>query len=111
LIYNDLGRKLIDISDDYDENWKLNGDNLFAKYYAENYYKECDKVEKPEFLDTVLFKNSKGIINHGGIVLNYGKFIHTCKAGTVISRFSDSKFRMPIAGFYRLKDDKSKIHT
>lgn len=111
MIYKDLGHDIMDVAGDYDENWCVNNENLFSKHYAENYYKSWDKVDNPKFLDLVLLKSSKGIINHGGVVLNYGKFIHTCKAGTVITRLTHPQWKNKVAGFYRLKDDKSKIHT
>ena len=98
-IYKDFGYDLWDIEEDYDENWAWEG----RDHFIENYHKQWDKVEKPELFDVVLFKNSKDIANHGGVVLSNDKFIHCCKAGTVINRLSDSHWQKRLQGFYRLK--------
>lgn len=107
-IYKDLGFKLWDIEEEYDENWSWKGKN----HFIENYHQQWRRIEVPDVFDVVLFSNSKGIANHGGVVLSEGRFIHTCKQGTIISRLSDPGWRKRIEGFYRLKerDDYRKIY-
>ena len=75
-IYKDLGFDLIDLNVDYDSRWSLKG----ADYFADNYSKQWQAVDKPKFLDVILFKSGKGIYNHAGVYLGKGDFIHTCKA-------------------------------
>lgn len=96
-VYKDFGEYLLDIEEEYDVRWDFKGKN----YFIENYNKEWDKIINPIPFDVVLFKNSKGICNHGGIVFKDGMFLHTCKAGTVMSRLSD--WQSKLDGYYRLK--------
>lgn len=104
LVYKDLGYKLLDIEEDYNEHWSWKGRNLFI----ENYYSKWEKVAKPNRLDVVLFKNSKGIACHGGIILRNERFIHTSKKiGTSLIRLYDKKIDHKIEGFYHYKDLKN----
>ncbi len=96
-VYADLGFKLWDIEEDYTEDWSWKEKN----YFIENYHKQWQRVDKPYIFDGVLFHNGKGIANHGGIYLGDDKFLHTCKAGTVIGRLSNAKWCKRIEGFYR----------
>lgn len=100
LLYRERGYEVLDIEADYDEDWRWKGKD----YFIENYHKQWIKLDRPKYLDTVLFKNNKGVAIHGGICLNNGRFIHTCKAGTVISRWTDPIWLQKIEGFYRLKN-------
>ena len=104
-IYTDLGYLLPDIAEDYDENWSWRGKSLFI----ENYYKLWEKVENYKLFDVVLFLNSKKVSNHAGVMLRRGRFIHTCKAGTIISKISDLPWVKRFGGFYhlRVKDDRN----
>lgn len=97
-VYEDLGIKLFDIEEEYDPDWAWKGRNLFI----ENYHKEWERVDKPSLFDVVLFcVNNKSIANHGGVVLKDGYFLHSCKAGTVVSPLSDwSKY---FEGYYHYK--------
>jgi cell wall-associated NlpC family hydrolase len=98
-IFKDAGIKLFDIEEEYSEEWAWKGRNLFL----ENAYREWQQVEQPKFLDIVGFVNSKGVVNHAGVMLTATKFIHTCKAGTVISLLNIYKKKNRISGFYRHK--------
>ena len=71
--------------ENYEKNWALQDKNLFV----ENYYENWKSMERPKFLDVVLFNNSKGITFHAGIYLSNGRFIHGSKAGVVVTRLSD----------------------
>ena len=99
-VYEDLGIRLYDIDEDYTPDWSWSGRN----YFIENYHKEWDKIELPEQFDVVLFcMHDNGIADHGGVMLNSDEFIHTCKAGTVVTKIS--QLRGKIEGYYRYKQN------
>jgi cell wall-associated NlpC family hydrolase len=98
-IYKDLGIKLIDIEENYTEDWTWAGKN----YFIENAYKEWEAVIVPELFDVVGFNNSKGIMTHAGVMLDANRCIHTCKAGTVITRINDFKQTHKLSGYFRHK--------
>ena len=98
-VYKDLGFTLLDIEEEYNEDWAWQGRN----HFIENYHNQWVKVEWPRFLDVVLFKNSKGIANHGGIVLRADKFLHCSKVNVTVGRLSDDQWQRRIEGFYHLK--------
>ena len=98
-VYADFGVELIDLQDEYDERWQW-------KRWAESieqHYKKWQKVEIPQLLDVVLFKKNN-IVNHGGVVLNNGRFIHCCKLGVIVSRLDEQIWQRRIEGFYRYGD-------
>jgi cell wall-associated NlpC family hydrolase len=99
-VYAMAGCDNFDLPDlEYDPNWSKTGGN----HLAENYWREWEKIEKPEFLDAVLLKNDQGIAHHGGIVLSGGRFIHASMYGVIISRLEDPAIKEKIEGFYRLR--------
>lgn len=98
-VYEDLGFKLFDTKD-YNEDWSWKGKNCFT----ENYYKEWEKVSTPTIYDVIMFRNGKGICYHAGIVLEEGRFLHTSKAGTIISRYEQREWVKRFEGFYHLKE-------
>lgn len=100
LIYQMVGVKLFDIPDlDYGERWSKEGGN----FLAENAWKDWDKVAEPKFLDGVLFRNFDGVAYHGGVILLDGRFIHCCKLGVVVHRWTDEKWKNLAEGYYRLR--------
>jgi len=100
LFYADLGIRLFDIEDlEYSRVWGLEGKD----YFKEHHFHDWVQVKSPEILDAVLFVNSRKIANHAGIVLNNGRFIHSCRQGVIISRLNDPRWLTRIEGFYRLK--------
>lgn len=96
-IYKDLGIEVDNFGIDYDEDWSVKGNN----YLADNYWRQWEEIDLPKQFDAVLLKSEEGLGNHVGVVLSKGKFIHCCKAGTVVS--SLKAFRNKIYGFYRFK--------
>lgn len=101
-VYRDWEIELFDIEEEYNEGWAFkSGKN----YFIENYHRQWQKVDGPEMLDVVLFHNSKGIVNHGGIVLSDRKFIHCCKAGVVVSRLIPQWLKR-LEGFFRFVGKK-----
>lgn len=102
IFYRDfLGIELLDVCRDYDEDWAFKG---IRDYFIENYHRQFEKVTKPKLYDIILFQNKKGIANHGGVVLQNGKFIHCSKDGVNISRYSEENFKRRFNGFYRYKN-------
>ncbi len=101
LVYRDLGIDLFDL-ERYEQDWSQNG----ADHFIDNYHLQWEPVDKSRSFDVVLFKDCKGLVNHAGIVLSKGRFIHSCfNAGTVINRLSDRQWNRQIHGFYRYKYD------
>lgn len=100
LIYKDLGFELLDVDAEYDEDWGWQGKN----YFIENYHRQWNKVTLPRPYDGVLFKNSVGAVNHGGVMLDEDQFIHAVKKfGVIVSRLSSPQWNKRLDGFYRLK--------
>jgi cell wall-associated NlpC family hydrolase len=97
-VYKDLGHTILDIGE-YDLDWGIKGGNLFV----ENYHKQWEQVDAPQLFDVVLFANNKKAIVHGGIMLDNNRFLHTCKAGTVIGNLNSREWKEHTAGFFRLK--------
>lgn len=101
MIYKDLEIPLIDM-EQYDEKWAQKGEN----YFIENYHKQWEEVKNYRIFDVILFKNGSDLLNHIGIVLSGGKFIHSAiRAGTLINRITDPKWFPRIQGFYRFKNE------
>jgi cell wall-associated NlpC family hydrolase len=101
IFYKDfLGITIPDFNIEYDQNWAVKSDK---SHFIENYYKFFDKVDKPKLFNVVLFQTKKGIANHGGIVLNNGKFFHIYRAGASVNYYTDDTFSRRLNGFYRYK--------
>ncbi len=98
-VFKNQGVRLWDIHDEYDQEWSWKGKDFFI----ENYAREWEKVLDPRFMDVVCFKNGKDIVNHAGVLLGEGKFIHAVKAGVVVSKLTDSQWQKRFVGFYRYK--------
>jgi len=98
LVYADLGFDLWDPVQDYDERWYSSNN-----HFIENYHREWMQVQEPKFLDGILFHDGFGRINHAGLFLSGGRFIHCCKAGVVIGKLSDPVWKDKFVGFYRFR--------
>jgi len=98
-VYKDLGFALPDTTEEYDEDWSWQGKDFFLT----TNYSDWQKVLIPGSLDVVLFQNSKGIANHGGIMLKNNRFLHACRAGVVIGKLEDFIWKKRIYGFYHLR--------
>lgn len=102
MFYKDVYRvKLWDIEESYDIDWSFKNKN----HFIENYHKEWIISGTPKKFDVVLFKTKGKIVNHGGIYLGEGKFLHASKASIGITRFSENKnyWKKNIENFYRLR--------
>jgi len=97
LIYRDLGFDLFDL-EAYEVDWARRGGN----HFIENYWRQWRKIERPEFLDGVLFLDRRGIANHAGLMLDQERFIHCCRVGVIVSNLNDGNWKMKREGFYRL---------
>ena len=65
-----------------------------------------EKINMPEESDLVTismdFTRPRGFVNHVGIYLGDGKFIHTrLKTGALIENINDIKWKSRIEGYYR----------
>jgi cell wall-associated NlpC family hydrolase len=98
-IFKDQGVELWDIHNEYDQEWSWKGKDLFI----ENYAREWERVTDFCFMDVVCFKNGKNVVNHAGVYLRMGKFIHAVKAGVVVSRLTDRQWQERYVGCYRYK--------
>lgn len=98
---NVLGKELFDVNEDYDLHWSFKGNK---NYFIENYHKQFEKVEKPVHYDIVMFQNRKGVANHAGVVLGYGKFVHCCKDGVLVDNYNRPGWQRRLNGFYRFKN-------
>jgi len=104
LIYKDiLDIVLWDIGEEYPENWSFKGKDLFM----ENYRKQWKRVTEPQTWDVVLLRNGGEVINHAGVMLKKGTFIHCIKTGVVLSDVSEKIWKPQVAGFYRYKNDNA----
>lgn len=98
-VYKDLGFDLFDM-DNYDINWSFQGQN----YLLENYHKEWEQLDKPKMLyDGIMFHSKKGVVNHGGVVIDDTHFMHCCKAGVCVARMGDTGWKERFEGYYHLK--------
>lgn len=101
LFYKDvLQKELFDVTEDYDEKWAFKNKN----YFIENYHRQFEKIEKPRIYDLIGFKNRQGVVNHAGIFLGYGKFVHCCRDGVLVDKYNSERWQKRFNGFYRLKD-------
>jgi cell wall-associated NlpC family hydrolase len=85
----------------YSEKWSKNGE---GDYFIDKMPEEYMHVDIPHRGDVVLFHNGEGISNHAGVVLTNNRFIHTCKAGTVVNRLNEKQWYGRITGFYRKRN-------
>ena len=102
-VYQRLGCELFDVSEIYGLDWS-NERNLFI----ENCHRQWRRVEAPDLFDVVLLRSKGSCVDHAGIFIGQSKFIHTCKAGTVIARLGE--WQDKIEGFYRFNGN-GQIHT
>ena len=99
LVHRELGIELFDM-EGYEQNWSRTG----ADHFIENYHLQWEPVDKPRLFDVVLLKDCKGVINHAGIVLSKGRFMHSLtNVGVVINRLNDRQWIKRIHRFYRYK--------
>lgn len=98
-VFEEWGVRLWDINEDYDLEWSWQGKDLFIQNCA----REWERVSDARFMDVVCFKNGKNVVNHAGVYLSMGKFIHAVKAGVVVSRITDIQWQKRFVGFYRYK--------
>ena len=105
-IYADCGIDLFDL-DSYEVDWPQNGRNHFMEYYC----RQWEKVDRPQFMDVVLFRASPMVVNHAGLVLSESRFIHAARPGVVVSRLGELQVFKKIEGYYRFKNDQDKVHS
>lgn len=101
IIFKDiLNVDLPDTLDKYEIDWSYKGKNYFNDCYVDRFTREIT----PQYLDIILIKNSKGISNHAGVMVDSKHFIHAAeKAGVIVSNIKDSIWINRIEGYFRLK--------
>lgn len=100
-VLQDLGNSVqVYDYENYTEDWSKSSEH---DLFVERMPDLMEKVNTPRPFDLVLFKNFRGLSSHSGIVLSKGRFLHTCKAGTVQGKLSDRKWANSLSGFYRIK--------
>lgn len=96
---NEKGIDLPDTTENYDIMWSYKGKDYFNNKYCERFI----RVAVPEYMDIILIKNSKGICNHAGVMLDSKHFIHSAeKAGVVVSNIKDEIWKNRIEGFFKV---------
>lgn len=91
-----------DVVEHYAPDWAKKGKN----YFLENYHRYFDKFAVPEKYDLVFFYDKRGVVDHGGIVLGPGRFIHMCGDGVMQDSYNRPQWKKRIAGFYRYRGEK-----
>jgi len=100
-IYKDIGIDIPDFtfSDDVKDHIRDGHDDIMSlsKIFV--------KVDIPKVYDIIAFVNHKGIVNHAGVFIGGGRFIHATKqAGVVCAKFHDKQWDKRMAGIYRHKE-------
>jgi cell wall-associated NlpC family hydrolase len=74
-------------------------------YSVERYHELFVKVDRPQLFDVVAFQNRGGIVEHGGVVLDNGKFIHCSRlsGGVSIEHYNEPQHKRRLNGFYRYR--------
>ncbi len=73
------------------------------------YLSDFQKITRPEVLDIVLmWREFPGVVDHMGVMVERGYFLHTTGAGVICSRVDDPNWAGRIAGFYRWRAAKSE---
>ena len=94
-----MGIKIQDAEGEYPPSWEWEGKSVLL----ENASDAWEKVETPGIYDVILFETN-GLINHAGIYLKEGRFMHTTKAGTIISKLDEHPFTFKVHSCYHLKE-------
>ena len=97
-IYADLGYKLLDIEGEYDLHWSRGNDLIL------DYHKQWVRVDRPQLFDGVLFKNKRGLANHGGVCLGGERFIQCSqRVGVIVKKWTEEPWSRIFEGFYHFK--------
>jgi cell wall-associated NlpC family hydrolase len=100
--FKQFGVNLPDYS--YLDNWDEKEEH-YLKHYS-SMFKKLSGDEKPVPGDVILFKNVPEAVNHAGVYIGDGKFIHAYrKVGVKIERLAHKHWKSKVYGYFRLKDD------
>lgn len=102
-VYEEIGVKLWDTDEIYNESWNWKDKSLFI----ENYHKQWRKIERSEIrpFDGVLFRNMCGVATHVGIIVSRFRFMHAVKGvGVITTSIADINWEPKIEGFFRNLD-------
>ena len=98
MVFKDFGVEVLDMESPAPEQWSFKNEDREIM----DYWKKWVPVSKPQFLDVLLLNTLGGSINHAGICLSGGRFIHCTKSGVLVSRLA--RWKQSLSGFYRLKE-------
>ncbi len=97
VVYRDyMSVDVPDISD-YERNFALYGKDYFETEFCHKWI----KINNPEPMSIVLFKNSRGIVDHAGICLSRNRFMQCDRHGVTVARLTDQSYAERIEGYYK----------
>jgi len=97
MVFKDFGYDILDLDVSVDNSWTFKNNNEYIKQY----WKKWEQVKEPKFGDGMLLSIKGGMINHAGIYLSSGRFMHCVETGVIVSRVS--RWKDNLCGYYRLK--------
>ncbi len=107
LFAREMGKKAEDFQ--YRKEWADDGLNRLIEGYHQYAFRISRESLKSG--DVILFKWHRTVINHMGIYLGAGRFIHCTERGVIQGHLNQQPFNRRAHSFYRLKDDHVKTHT
>ena len=98
-VYSRLGVRLPEVTADWDDEEKING--IGQREAASSAWRRVAPPLPVPCLVALRMGTPPGIVNHTGVYIGNGKFIHTrAKIGVCISRLDSPAWRGVIEGFY-----------
>lgn len=97
---NELGIKLPDFTEQYDEEWYGEHDYI-AELYGQYGFVRC---EAPRFGDLLFFMNTDSRVGHVGVVLDSSHFIHMTRGGCGINDYFAGLWHRQLEGIYRYQE-------
>jgi cell wall-associated NlpC family hydrolase len=103
-VYRRQGIELPEYDADYNDAEKISG--IIHHQARSKHWQECRQPLPVPCVLAIRFGTAPGVINHTGVYIGNGKFIHIReKTGVVIDRLDSPAWRGVIAGFYEYKGD------
>ena len=93
-VYEKLGIKLFDVTESYSKDWSRE-----RNFFIENYHRQWYAAKEVKVFDVALLCSKGSTADHAGVYIGNDRIIHTCRAGTVITKLCEYKGK--VEGFYR----------
>jgi cell wall-associated NlpC family hydrolase len=104
-VYRRCGKKLPEFTADYDDCHKISA--IIHNQARSTHWKSCHPPLTAPCIVAIRFGTPPGVINHTGVYIGDGKFIHTRnKIGVCVDRIDNPAWSRIIAGFYDYKELK-----